>query len=685
MTGINFSGLASNIQWSDIVDSTMKAFEARQVTPLTERITARDKQKEQWTKLQGLVETLNSSARSLRRAGFTGFTTSVPPSPTTSRTLFTATASSLATAGKYRVEVVQLADSAKFSGGSVADTNAALNYTGDLTLNGAVISVAATDTLRDIQLKINNANTGPTATGVTATITSDGGTAGRLILSRDTAGSSGITLTDGTGGIARELGFLDSRSKPISSAVLSAASALGIAVSPPPASIRVGGRLITVDLANESISSIAARINAAGGSASVESEAFGSEERFRLVIDGNVAADPNDANSQAVIDALGMQAGTTGAVRQTVQTGAFTSALDATATAATPLAGIKLDGASANLSVGDAINIRGMRGDGTAVTIGLVVGASDTVQTLLARINDAQDGFGGGARPATAQLGSDGRIRLTDNTAGASRLSMSMNIVRSDGSSGSLGATSVAVSGRPRELQAGRDAIVRVDGRDITRNSNTITDAITGVTLNLQTAEVGTAIDLTVARDLQGGADSMQKFVDAYNAVRTFFDEQRVVGAPLYADSLLRGTVDSFTAAIRTEVAVNTTYGRLANTGVVLDRFGRLTFNAETFKTALASKPAEIEALLGFSGIGSAMVAATDRATSFGTGLISNQIRTITSSQLTLRKREADAKVRLEARREQLIAQFTRMEEAIARANTQSSVLRTSVKGLQSE
>lgn len=680
---INFSGLASNIQWGDIVDSTMKAFEARLVTPITERITARDKQKEQWTKLNGLVDTLSVASRNLRKAGFSGFTTNVPPSPSTGRSLFSATAASTATPGKYRVEVVQLADTAKISGGSVADTGAAMGLAGTFTLNGATITVANTDTLRDIQFKINDANVGG-ATGVTASIVSDGGTAGRLVLTRDTAGSNGISLTDGTGGIARELGFQDSRSKPITTATIAAATALGLNVSPPPATIRIGGRTITVDLSVDSIASIATRINAAGGSASVESEAFGDQTRFRLVVDGNVTADPGDTNSQAVLDALGMQAGTFGAVRQTVQTGTFTDAGSATATTATALAGLRLDGQSANLNVGDAINIRGLRGDGTAVTIGLVVGASDTVQTLLNRINDATTGFGSGTRPATASLGPDGRIRLTDGTGGASRLSMSMNITRADGSTGTLGATTVSVSGRPRELQTGRDAIVRVDGRDVVRSSNTITDALPGVTMNLLTAEPGTAVDLTIERDLKGGADAMQKFVDAYNAVRTFFDENRQVGAPLYADSLLRTTVDSFTAALRTEVASNTAYGRLATTGVVLDRFGKLTFNAETFKEALAAKPAEIEALLGFSGVGSAMLAATDRATAFGTGLISNQIKTITSNVTVLKKKEADAKARLEERRERLVQQYTRMEEAMARAQSQSTVLSNSIKGLQS-
>jgi hypothetical protein len=58
------------------------------------------------------------------------------------------------------------------------------------------------------------------------------------------------------------------------------------------------------------------------------------------------------------------------------------------------------------------------------------------------------------------------------------------------------------------------------------------------------------------------GASTAKALVDVYNEVRTFFDEQRQIDAPLYGNSLFRGVVDSFTAALRTEVTDNTTYSR---------------------------------------------------------------------------------------------------------------------------
>ena len=673
---INFSGLSSSIQWGDIVDATIHADEARTLTPLTNELTKKAGQKAAWTTFNTLVTTLNDQARLVRRVGFGGFTANVPLSPTSSRSLLTAAPTLNATAGHYKVEVVQLADTAKIAGNSVADTSIALNLTGNFSVNGATITIASTDSLNDIRDKLNTANTGATPSGVTASIVKDGA-AGRLVLTRDISGSSGITITDGTGGMAREIGFIDSRSKPISSATTAAAMAMGLNVAMTPATIRIGNRTITVDLATESIATIAAKINAAGGSASVQSEQYGSETRYRLVMDGNVSAPGGDPDSQAIIDALGIAAGTTGTISQSVQSGVYTDAANATATTATPLAGLKVDAAATGLAVGDAINIRGLRGDGTAVTIGLVVGSGDTMQTLLDKINDATTGFGAGARSATASLGSDGRIHLTDSQGGSSRLSLTLGITHADGSVGSLGATSIATAGRSRELQTGKDAILRVDGTELTRSTNNITDAIANVNISLQAAEPGTALDVTIDRDIAGGQAAVQKFADAYNAIRTFFNDQEKVDSPLYANSLLRGVVRSFTAALRTPMATNGTYTQLSIAGVALDRFGQLKIDADTLKTALTGKPAELEALFGFTGVGGAFVTASDKATQYGVGTISAQVTSIDQGSVRLRQRQVDAQKRLDDKRARLVQQFTNMEVAISRLNAQSASLRS--------
>jgi flagellar hook-associated protein 2 len=239
------------------------------------------------------------------------------------------------------------------------------------------------------------------------------------------------------------------------------------------------------------------------------------------------------------------------------------------------------------------------------------------------------------------------------------------------------------VAGRSRELQVGREAIIRVDGREIRRATNSITDAISGVTLNLATAEPGTSIDVSVDRDQKTAVDTVQALADSYNAVWKFFDEQRQPDSPLYANSSLRRVVESFTSALRTKVASNETFTSLAVTGLALDRSGLLVLNKETLNKALSDKPAEVEALFGFSGVGTAFVDATDDATRFGTGSISSQLKSIDDSTVSLRQKETTARAKLDLRRDLLVQQYTRMEEALARLKSQSSGLLSTINSLQ--
>ena len=69
--------------------------------------------------------------------------------------------------------------------------------------------------------------------------------------------------------------------------------------------------------------------------------------------------------------------------------------------------------------------------------------------------------------------------------------------------------------------QAADDAMLNINGIDITRTSNTISDAVDGVTLNLTKgtlASPGTAV-LTVASDKSATTTAINSFVKAYNDV----------------------------------------------------------------------------------------------------------------------------------------------------------------------
>jgi flagellar hook-associated protein 2 len=84
------------------------------------------------------------------------------------------------------------------------------------------------------------------------------------------------------------------------------------------------------------------------------------------------------------------------------------------------------------------------------------------------------------------------------------------------------------------ELQEPLDAELLVDGLGtmIVRQSNTIDDVFAGVTLSLFKAEVGTTVTLDVERDLNQIKSAIVDFVDAYNELRGFINQQSLTEVP---------------------------------------------------------------------------------------------------------------------------------------------------------
>lgn len=679
-TGI--SGIVSGVQWQDLVEQMAAADKARTVTPLQDRITAGDKRKTAWNELSGLVTKLQDAANVLKLgSAFTDYAASVSPSGQTSRTLLSTSATSAARAGSYRVEVVSLARAEKLSGAVVADSTAALGLAGAFTVAGQAVSVEATDSLEAVRDKINALNTGATPTKVSASVLSSAAGQKRLVISADAAGSAGSGLADGAEGVLKDLGFMDSRSRAVPSSGLAVAAALGV-TSPPPSTIKVGGRTISVDLSVDSISTIVAKIRAAGGQAEVQVETVGGVPSYRISTGGSVAA-TSDPNSAATITALGFAAGSQGNVQQVVASGlAFQDADGSPASDTTRLIDLKSNGQSLGVNVGDTLTFSGQRGDGSTVNVAFVVGGADTMSTLLAKLNDATTGFGAGSRGATASIDPDGKLRLNDTTGGDSRLRLAMSVSPAAGGAATslLGTFSTETVGRARTMTSGSDAQVRVDGVLITRNSNTISDALDGVTLNLLQAEPGSEVDLTVTRNLDSSMTAIKNFAKAYNDIVSFEAGQQLAGQPLQYESTLRRVLGTFTQALRTVVPDGGAYDRGTRAGFTLTRSGSLELDETKLKGLLGTNLANVQALFGASGIGDAMVTAAQRASRLGDGTITSEIANITNANQRLSSRLANLQDRVDARKQALVLRFSAMEAAMSRLQQQTNSLSSLTK-----
>ena len=247
--------------------------------------------------------------------------------------------------------------------------------------------------------------------------------------------------------------------------------------------------------------------------------------------------------------------------------------------------------------------MQGKRGDGSAVNLSFTVGASDTLQTLVTKINDATSGFGAGTRTATASI-SNGQIVLNDNTSGDSQLALSLSATRvSDGSTVSLGRQLVSTVGRQREVVAGTNAQVRVDGVVVSRAGNTISDALNGVTLTVQQAEVGTTVDLNVGRDTDALSAKVKAVADAYNALVKFRADQQGDGKPLKNNPTLRSSIATLTSQLLSNVSgLSGSLTRPGSVGLALQSDGSLKLDDAAFKAALSSNFSDVVSLFTTSG-----------------------------------------------------------------------------------
>lgn len=618
-------GLASGIQWQDLIDQLISVDTTNQITPLTDKITANTNKSSAWTAFGTAVSTLQTTLKTLvNGTAFDALSVSVPQSGSTGRTLLTASTTSAAAPGTYGVQVLDTAAAQQLSGDVVADSTAALGLSGQFAVAGKVVTLTNTDSLNSVRDKINALNTGSNPSHISASVLHTGTTSARLVLSSDVGGAAGLDLRDvratsSDPSMLTSLGFINGKTANVGSdgAVRSGAfssatqniSALttGITTFPAASTILVNGRSVTIDAQNKTLADIAAAINAQSpNTATVESSQANGTTVYNLKISGTVAASA-DAGSQPVLDLLGLSRGVTDSVKQQVSTSnTLLDANGSTATTATTLLGLKLASGNGAQS-GDTFTIAGTKADGTKVSLTETVDGSKTIGDLLTDLGAA---FSASGRTVTASL-VNGKIQLTDETGGDSALSFSIAANNesgvadpTNGASLSFGSTTT-VAGRARELTAGRDARIVVNGVLVTRNTNQIGDAITGVTLNLQQSEVGTTIPISIGRDTNAVIQTLQSVVTAYNTVGTLVSTDTASDGPLAYDSSMRSAFGSIKNALLSTIGglpSGSTYNHAALIGLTVDKTGVLGLDTTALTTALQQSPTAVKALFQTNG-----------------------------------------------------------------------------------
>ena len=130
------------------------------------------------------------------------------------------------------------------------------------------------------------------------------------------------------------------------------------------------------------------------------------------------------------------------------------------------------------------------------------------------------------------------------------------------------------------------DAEFIVDGYTITRPTNNVSDVISGVTLNLVSADPGSTHTIGIERDIEAVQEAVQGFADAFNELRASIKSLRA--GQLEADSSLLSIERQIFSVLNTP-AGGGTYSVLSEVGLSIQKDGTMTLNATDLQAALQS------------------------------------------------------------------------------------------------
>ena len=156
------------------------------------------------------------------------------------------------------------------------------------------------------------------------------------------------------------------------------------------------------------------------------------------------------------------------------------------------------------------------------------------------------------------------------------------------------------------------DALATVDGIDIIASSNEISDAITGVTLNLLAtqAEDERPVTVTVTVDLDAIKTDIDNFIAKYNAAFTYLVAKTRVDGATYERAALAGDYPyaslrlGMRQAMVSPVATGSLdYQALSQIGITCDRSGTFSISdADLLETALADDLQSVESIFVSEG-----------------------------------------------------------------------------------
>jgi flagellar hook-associated protein 2 len=228
-----------------------------------------------------------------------------------------------------------------------------------------------------------------------------------------------------------------------------------------------------------------------------------------------------------------------------------------------------------------------------------------------------------------------------------------------------------------------------INGTTVARSSNTITDLVPGLTINL----VGTGNStITVAQDNSALSSKISAFVTAFNTLDkslkdiSSYDATAKKGAALYGDSVINSLRREIRSIITSTLGVDatTSYNRLSQVGVSFKSDGTLSLDSTALNTAISANFNKVAKLFSGTGVSTDSLGLHGFAYQLNTvltsatgidGSITNRKSSLQSDVRRLQARAEQEQLRLADLQQMYQRQYTALDRTVSSLNSMASYL----------
>ena len=269
---------------------------------------------------------------------------------------------------------------------------------------------------------------------------------------------------------------------------------------------------------------------------------------------------------------------------------------------------------------------------------------------------------------------------------------------KSTGTTGAftLDGNSVTAPVTKTQYQSAQNAVFKLNGVEFTRSSNAVTDALTGVTLNLtSTTVLNTPITLTVSNDAVSARPKLDALVKAYNDLYSLYKSQTassmdlatrgILNSDFGVSSMMRQLVSGLMLPM-TNITGGALTGQtdLSAMGLKLLDSGSLALDDTLLSAATSTLQTRLAAgiRIGYSSASSSDLATQIGDMIFSGGVIQERIVSETTTQSDLTKRKTTLQEKLVGVRARYTAQYASLDALLFKLQGTSDSLKSALDGL---